>query len=120
MSDRIVCPLTFPSHWVSKENVQFKDVTFTMLDCNVIRHQTEIECSLEMEGCHSVGNHTVSADTTVYGSFADTCHTHTYCIIAHVDMKTQEPVYLNRTASKLHEKACVLSDPSCVILLCSL
>ena len=91
-----------------------------MLDCNVMRHQTEIECSLEMIQCHSVDNQTKSADDEVLVGFKDTCHTHTYCIIARVEMETKEVVYFNKTASKLHGKACVLSDPSCVILLYSL
>ena len=101
--DEIVCSVVFPEQWTLTE---FKNVTFTFLDCNVQR-QSQIQCSLEMEGCNNVGNDTVSveANHSVNGSFPSTCSTHTYCIIAHVAMERQKSVYLNSTARKLPETA---------------
>lgn len=98
--DEIVCSLEFPARWTLRE---FKNVTFTFLDCNVLR-QSQIPCSLERKECNSVGNDTVSVEAKVYGSFLSTCPTHTYCIIARVAMETGKSVYLNSTARKLHGK----------------
>lgn len=101
--DDIVCSLVFPPPWISGKTVQFRDITLIMLDCNVLRLR-EIQCSLEVEGCRNFDNKTVSADA-ISVSFSDTCHAHTYCIIARVTMETSRPVYLNTTASKFHDKA---------------
>ena len=101
--DEIFCSLVFPEQWTLTE---FKNVIFTFLDCNVLR-QSQIPCSLEMEGCNSVGNDTVSVEANhlVIGTFPSTCPAHTYCIIAHVAMESGKSVYFNSTARKLHEKA---------------
>ena len=112
--DKIDCSLDFPARWNLTE---FKNATFTFLDCNVLR-QSQIPGSLEMEGCNSVCNVTVAvvANQLVSGSCPSTCPTYTYCIIAGVAMEPGKSVYLNSTARKLREKH--ESDP-CITFICS-